>query len=74
MRCSALVAFSASGDDHYPLPWQSLKYDTNLEGYVTGIVSESQLQGAPKYRDEAGWNWNDPTVGRSVNEYYGVPF
>jgi hypothetical protein len=19
------------GDDHYPLPWQSLKYDTNLE-------------------------------------------
>ncbi|WP_425304825.1 hypothetical protein [Bradyrhizobium erythrophlei] len=50
----------------------SLKYDTNLAGYVTGIT-ESQLQGAPKYREETGWNWNDPTVGRSVNEYYGVP-
>jgi hypothetical protein len=23
------------GDDHYPLPWQTLKYDTNLGGYVT---------------------------------------
>ncbi|PAM97023.1 photosystem reaction center subunit H, partial [Streptomyces sp. Alain-F2R5] len=27
--------FLGIGDDHYPLPWQSLKYDTNLEGYVT---------------------------------------
>ena len=60
------------GDDHYPLPWQSLKYDTNLGGYVTG-VTESQLQGAPKYRDETAWNWNDPAAGRSVNDYYREP-
>ena len=64
--------FLGIGDDHYPLPWQSLKYDTNLGGYVTGIT-ESQLQGAPKYRDDAGWNWNDPATGRSVNDFYGVP-
>lgn len=64
--------FLGIGDDHYPLPWQSLKYDTNLGGYVTGIT-ESQLNGAPKYRDETSWNWNDPTVGKSVNDYYGVP-
>ena len=25
--------FLGIGDDHYPLPWQSLKYDTNLGGY-----------------------------------------
>ena len=30
--------FLGIGDDHYPLPWQSLKYDTNLGGY--GIASE----------------------------------
>ena len=30
--------FLGIGDDHYPLPWQSLKYDTNLEGYITGIT------------------------------------
>jgi PRC-barrel domain protein len=64
--------FLGIGDEHYPLPWQSLKYDTNLGGYVTGIT-ESQLRGAPKYRDESAWNWSDPTVGRSVNDYYGVP-
>ncbi len=43
--------FLGIGDDYYPLPWQSLKYDTNLGGYVTG-VTESQLNRAPKYRDE----------------------
>ncbi|KGJ70779.1 hypothetical protein BJA5080_06579 [Bradyrhizobium diazoefficiens SEMIA 5080] len=52
------------GDDHYPLPWQALKYDTNLGGYVTGIT---------QYADESSWNWSDPATTRSVNAYYGVP-
>jgi hypothetical protein len=60
------------GDDHYPLPWQALKYDTNLGGYVTGITQD-QLRGAPKYADESSWNWSDPATTRSVNAYYGVP-
>src|SRR5438309_5058360 len=34
--------FLGIGDDHYPLPWQSLKYDTSLGGYLVGIT-ESQL-------------------------------
>ena len=38
--------FLGIGDDHYPLPWQSLKYDTDLGGYVTGIT-EAQLQHPP---------------------------
>ena len=25
--------FLGIGDDHYPLPWELLKYDTNLGGY-----------------------------------------
>lgn len=54
--------FLGIGDDHYPLPWQSLKYDTNLSGYVTG-VTERQLQDAPNYREETAWNWNDPAAG-----------
>jgi hypothetical protein len=60
------------GDDHYPLPWQTLKYDTNLGGYVTGITQD-QLRGAPKYADESSWNWSDPATARSVNAYYGLP-
>jgi hypothetical protein len=63
--------FLGIGDDHYPLPWQSLKYDTNLGGYRTGIT-ETQLKGAPKYGNDNTWNWGDPARIRSVNDYYGV--
>jgi hypothetical protein len=52
--------FLGIGDDHYPLPWQSLKYDTSLGGYVTG-VTEAQLKGAPHYRNDNTWNWSDLT-------------
>jgi PRC-barrel domain len=63
--------FLGIGDDHYPLPWQSLKYDTSLGGYVTG-VTEAQLKNAPHYRNDNTWNWSDPTRTRAVNDYYGV--
>ena len=64
--------FLGIGDDHYPLPWQSLKYDTNLEGYITGITLK-QLEGAPKYGNDNAWNWADTSRTRAVNDYYGVP-
>jgi hypothetical protein len=41
--------FLGIGEDYYPLPWPSLKYDTRLSGYRTGITID-RLQGAPKYR------------------------
>jgi hypothetical protein len=63
--------FLGIGDDHYPLPWESLKYDTNLGGYRTGIT-EKQLQGAPKYRSDNDWSWEDRTRTRGVDDYYGV--
>jgi PRC-barrel domain len=64
--------FLGIGDEHYPLPWQSLKYDTNLGGYVTG-VTENQLRGAPKYSNDDNWNWSEPAAAHLINEYYGVP-
>ena len=63
--------FLGIGDDHYPLPWQSLKYDTHLGGYRTGIT-EKLLKGAPKYSNDNAWNWSDPARTRAVNDYYGV--
>jgi len=60
------------GNEHYPLPWQSLKYDTNLGGYRTG-VTENQLRAAPKYSSDTEWNWGDPGRTRALNDYYGVP-
>lgn len=64
--------FLGVGNDHYPLPWQSLKYDTELGGYVTG-VTERQLRGAPHYQNDREWNWGDIASTRAVNDYYGVP-
>ena len=63
--------FLGIGDDHYPLPWQSLKYDTALGGYVTGITQQ-QLEGAPRYADNSDWDWSDAGRTRAVNDYYGV--
>jgi len=65
--------FLGIGDDHYPLPWETLKYDTSIGGYRTGVTLK-QLEGAPKYSNDNSWNWSDMTQARAVNDYYGVPF
>ena len=65
--------FLGIGDDHYPLPWQSLKYDTRLGGYRTG-VTQKQLERAPRYSNDNSWNWADESRARSINDYYGVPY
>jgi sporulation protein YlmC with PRC-barrel domain len=40
--------FLGIGTDRYPLPWNSMKYDTGLEGYVVSL-SKEQLEIAPRY-------------------------
>src|SRR5579871_5563837 len=67
--CYAVLSFGGFlgiGDDHYPLPWQSLKYDTRLGGYRTSIPVD-RLKSAPKYGNDNTWNWGDPTRTRAVN-------
>ena len=64
--------FLGMGEDHYPIPWSTLTYDTRLGGYRTNI-SEQQLKGAPKYAGN-DWDWEDPVRGRKVNDYYGQPW
>jgi hypothetical protein len=64
--------FLGLGNDHYPIPWQSLKYDTRLGGYVTG-VTEKQLRGAPRFSGDKDWNWADTAGNRALDDYYGVP-
>ena len=68
----AFGGFLGVGHDHYPLPWQSLKYNTQLGGYQT-MVTEDQIKGAPKYARDDEWNWADTGRTRAVNDYYGVP-
>jgi hypothetical protein len=64
--------FLGIGDDHYPLPWPTLKYNVDLGGYQT-LITADQLEGAPKYSRASDWNWADAEGARRVNDYYGVP-
>ena len=65
--------FLGMGDDHYPLPWSSLNYNTELEGYQVNIT-EQQLKGAPKYSSDNDWDWTDEKRGREVYDYYRQPW
>lgn len=64
--------FLGIGERYHPLPWDSLKYDTGVGGYVVSI-SRAQLEGAPTYaRDEDPWT--DPDYGRRIHGHYGFPY
>ena len=54
--------FLGMGEDYYPMPWASLKYDTSVGGYRVG-VTEDQLKGAPKYNRNTEWDWSDRRRG-----------
>jgi hypothetical protein len=62
--------FMGIGHDHYPLPWEKLTYDTQLDGYRIDLTKE-QIEGAPRYSDDDDSWYNDN--GRRVYDYYGVP-
>lgn len=65
--------FLGIGDDHYPLPWQTLTYNTELGGYQVPLTND-QLTDAPRYGRNEDWDWEDKSRTRSINDYYGVPF
>jgi hypothetical protein len=62
--------FLGMGTDRYPLPWNLLKYDTNMDGYVVPL-DQSTLEGAPRYEGEARPTYDD-VYGRRIYDYYGV--
>jgi PRC-barrel domain len=59
--------FMGIGQDYYPLPWNALTYNPQLEGYEVNI-SEEQLKGAPKYSSHETWDWKDR--GQSIDDYW----
>ena len=60
--------FLGIGDDYYPLPWSSLKYNVELGGYQTMVPIE-KIKGAPKYARNGSWDWERAD---GVDDYYGV--
>ncbi|MFT4100889.1 MAG: PRC-barrel domain-containing protein [Burkholderiaceae bacterium] len=62
--------FLGIGSDRYPLPWESMKYDVALGGYVVS-VSRDQLERAPRYEQSAVPEYTDE-YGRKVYDHYNV--
>ncbi len=63
--------FLGIGDDYYPLPWSTLKYDTSKGGYVVNLDKE-RLKTAPSYKANTDFKWT-PDYGKSVDTYYNAP-
>jgi hypothetical protein len=63
--------FLGIGEQHHPLPWATLKYDSLRSGYVVDI-DKSTLENAPTYATGADFEWT-PDYGRKVDDYYKSP-
>jgi hypothetical protein len=61
--------FLGIGEDYFPVPWPTLKYDTRLGGYRLG-VTEDQLKGAPRYGQQDNWDWSDAKRRQQVSDYW----
>ena len=63
--------FLGMGEEHYPLPWATLKYDVQKGGYMVNL-DKKQLEGAPSYARGSEFKWT-PDYGRKVDSFYKVP-
>jgi len=61
--------FMGLGHSHYPLPWPTIKYNTQLEGYETGVTA-AQLKDAPAFSDGS---WSDRNWEKQTHTYYNAP-
>ncbi len=62
--------FLGMGEDHYPLPWKTLNYNTEKQGFVVDI-DQPMLDKAPRHNPGKEPVW-DATYGTMVNSYYGI--
>lgn len=63
--------FLGMGEDHHPVPWGKLTYDTSLGGYRTDITEE-QLKGAPERTSD--WSSNRDWEDRTHQHYGAQPY
>lgn len=58
------------GEKRHPLPWQTLTYDEDKDGYVVNL-SKDQLERAPTLDAGDYERLKDRTFGASVYSHYG---
>jgi sporulation protein YlmC with PRC-barrel domain len=64
--------FLGIGEKQHPLPWSSLTYDEDKEGYVVNLDKRKLEQAPTLDPDDEEFVWT-PDYGRSVDRYYGAP-
>jgi sporulation protein YlmC with PRC-barrel domain len=64
--------FLGIGEKQHPLPWSSLTYDEDKEGYVVNLDKRKLEQAPTLDPDDEDFVWT-PDYGRSVDRYYGAP-
>jgi hypothetical protein len=63
--------FLGIGEKLYPLPWDALHYDRELDGYVVSLTKDA-LEDAPSYEPAREPDWDDPRYGEGVRGYWGA--
>lgn len=61
--------FLGMGEEYHPLPWGTLTYDEDRDGYIVSLTKD-QLKGAPTVKRNENHRLNDQTFGQSVFGYY----
>ena len=64
--------FLGLGESRRPVPWESLRYNEDLDAYELNI-DENQLKTAPEYTDSEAFDWSDAEWNRSMRSHYAVP-
>ncbi|MEM7689609.1 MAG: PRC-barrel domain-containing protein [Pseudomonadota bacterium] len=64
--------FLGLGENHRPVPWEALYYDTDLDGYVVD-AKDDVFRNIPILEKYRGSNW-DSAYSRQIYQYWGVPF
>ena len=64
--------FLGIGEDHYPIPWEKLTYNTSLDAYELDIT-EDQLRGAPRFSPGTAFDYSRSSGGQRLADYYNVP-
>jgi len=64
--------FLGIGDDHYPVPWALLTYNTDLGGYEVNL-SDAQLRGAPRFAQGEDWSEYSRDRETALYSYYNTP-
>ncbi len=64
----AFGGFLGFNDHHFPLPWEALRYDPAMDGYVVDI-DRDRLEAAPRFTPGTDLDATDPGWS-SVDNFY----